>query len=411
MNDLTLINLPSPWLINDRVEAPLGLLYLASSVIKNGFKCEIVDLSGGGVLRLPESRYYGIGFVSPQFVYAKSVLEKIKKRYPDTPVIAGGIHATVLPDEVLEAGFDCVVRGEGEYSVDVILNFGINRPIYDHNACDSIEDCYPAWNLIDLESYLKTPGVVGNYLTKKREINIMGTRGCRGQCIYCTMYKGPFRKRPVHNIIKEILYLRDNYNVERFFFVDDNLIIDKDWLLDLCFQLEMNQVEWHCLGRADMLDGDKASAMSRAGCTGIDFGIETGSQRILDLIKKNCTVVDQEQGIANAYHADLKVRCQMMVGLPQETYEDIKLTKDFVQRNSHLVAKWGIHTFVPFPGCAVWANPEKYGYEINKDTDFKNYQTIGKPGVWNFTPKNNIENTQKWRTELLTFVGRQNIFE
>ncbi len=416
MLDIVLFNPPSPWLINDRVEAPLGLLYLAGYIRQCGFKVEIVDLSGGVYnvdYDIPEARYYGIGFVSAQFCYAQDILRKCKSKYPDTLIIAGGIHATCMPEECFVAGFDVVLGGEAETNIVDLLYYQFSiviphKKITGFNRMPFLNK--PAWDLIDLESYLTIPDVVSSYMGHKREINIMGSRGCSGKCAYCTKYKGPLRYREVADIIEEISLLRENYNVERFFFVDDNLIVNQKWLFELCNHLSYNKVEWHCLGRADQLSLKKAVHMQNSGCTGIDFGIESGSQKILDIIQKGCTVQQQEQGLKNAHEAGLKVRAQFMVGLPQESQEDHEKNLQFIERNNRNVDKWGIHIFVPLPSCEIWENPEKFGYQIDKDTDFSNYHTIGKPGQWNFKPAKNAAVIANRRDEILKLIGEKNIY-
>lgn len=412
MYDIILINPPSPWLISDRVEVPLGLLYLADYIDRHDFTVKILDLSGAAYENyiLPEAKYYGIGFVSPQYIHAISILKRIKKEYPSAPVIAGGIHATSMPDQVLSSGFDCVVRGEGEIEVLNILKHGIQKKITDLHYIKNISPLFPAWDMIDLESYLQDIGVV-DYMGDAREINIMASRGCIGNCSYCTKYKGPLRLRKINSILIEIFFLIKKYNVNRFFFVDDNIIINKTWLSELSFALRMEEVPWHCLGRADLLTAEKAGILADGGCLGIDFGIETGSQKLLNVINKNTTIEKQERGIKAAYDAGLKVRAQFMIGLPQETEEDFQENINFIERNNQYITKWGIHIFIPFPSCDIWENPEKYKYQINKKTDFSNYQTIGRPGEWNFIPAEAAEIISARRDHLINLISEKNIFK
>lgn len=417
MKSICLYNPPSPWLISDKDLVPLGILYLSSYLLDKGFDVKLVDLSGDVFktdYHIPEADIYGIGFVSPQFTYAKEILKKIKTTNPNAKVIAGGIHATSMPQQVLNAGFDAVVRGEGELSVERILNKGIEQKIYNLNFIKNINELpMPAYRLLDMNSYVKNLGVM-TYMKsdseEEREVNIMGTRGCNHRCTYCSMYKGPTRWRTPRNIIKEIRFLQKNYGVNRISFCDDSLAIDNVWLRKLCKELKKTGIKWHCLARTDQVDYHLCKVMKNAGCMGIDFGIETGSQRMLDIIRKDTTIKVQERGIKAAYNAGIKVRAQIMIGLPQETEEDFQQTFDFIKRNDKYVTKWGVHTFIPYPCSPIWHNPEKFGYKINKDTDFSNYQTIGKPGEWNFIPKENAEQIERWRNTLLDYINQKNIF-
>ncbi len=413
---ITLINPPSPWLIGDRVELPLGLLYLAGYTRAKGADVNIIDLSGNKYKEdydIPKSDYFGIGFTSPQFVYAVDILKKVKQKYPKSIVIAGGIHPTALPEHVLDNGFDVVVRGEGERSLSNILKEGVTKKVYPLSYVQDLDSLpFPAYDLINMESYLSDIGVVDYMKTgnDEREINIMGSRGCNFHCAFCTSYKGGLRQRSVENVLNEVQLLQDNYNVNRFFFVDDNFIIDKKWVKDLSSKLKENNINWHILARTDEMDYNTGNLLRESGCMGIDFGVESGSQKILNIIKKEVTVEQQELGLKIAHDTGLKTRAQMMIGLPQETEKDFNKTLEFISRNNKYVDKWGIHIFVPFPSSEIWNNPKKFKYSIDKKTDFSNFQTIGKPGEWNFVPKENQQQIAKWRDILLNTINKKNIY-
>lgn len=402
---------PSPWLISDTVELPLGILYLASWIRKEGHIVEIVDMSNNGEFKIYDADFYGIGFTTPQIKYAVDILRNIKKNRPESEVLAGGPHATAMPNQMIELGFDAVIRGEGEIAISDILKNGITRKIYEFSTIKDINTLpFPAWDLIEMETYVSNIGVVSYMNNGNREINVMATRGCTGKCSYCTKYKGSLRWRNIDNIIEEIIMLKDKYKVNRIFFVDDNIVIKKKFLYELCSEMRKLNIPWHCLGRADQVDTDSCLEMKRSGCMGIDFGIESGSQRILDIINKGTTVEKQAQGIISASKAGLKIRAQFMVGLPGEMDEDHEKNIQFIEENNKYVSKWGIHTFVPFPTCDIWENPEKYNYKINTELDFSNYQTIGKPNEWNFKAAENNEILENRRQEILSIISNKNIF-
>jgi anaerobic magnesium-protoporphyrin IX monomethyl ester cyclase len=175
----------------------------------------------------------------------------------------------------------------------------------------------------------------------------------------------------------------------------------------LCEKIKKTGVKWHCLGRTDQSDLEVYKLMREAGCMGIDFGIESGSQKMLDLVNKNVTVKRQEQGLKAASEAGLLVRAQLMIGLPQETDETILETINFIKRNKPYVTKWGVHTFIPFPSCDIYNNPEKYKYTISKD--FKNFQTIGKKDIWNYVPIDFKDKIDGWRKQVLEIIGKGTI--
>lgn len=293
-----------------------------------------------------------------------------------------------------------------------ILEHGIEQPVYgiEYVSQELYERLpYPEWDLVDMESYVSDLGVVG-YMGgwRCREINVMASRGCTGHCAYCTMFKGPLRRRNVDSIIGEVKLLNELYGVNRVFFVDDNLVINKPWLRELCERMDLLGMAWHCLGRADQVDEATCRMMARCGCMGIDFGIESGSQRILDLIKKRVAMEVQELGLRAAKAAGIRVRAQMMVGLPDETEFDFTQTRNFVLRNFEFVDKWGFHTFVPFPTCEIYHHPERFNYSL-PGTDWSEYVTIGRPGERTFAGGNDAERNERWKNELNAIAGNSAI--
>jgi len=414
---ITLINPPSKWMISDRVYVPFGLLSLAAYLIQNNIRVEFIDLSGGvwkTDWTIPDTDLYGISMVTPQYSYCLEILDKVKKTYPDRPILAGGVHATSLPQSVIEAGFDCVVCGEAEESLMGIMRNGIEKPIYKYMSIKDINKLpFPAYDLVDVESYISNTDVMtfmnNPEVAQQREINIMSTRGCNGHCAYCTSFKGRCRWHTIDFVMDEIHMLQEKYNATRIYFVDDNIVIDHGWLKDLCKRLKEDKIYWHCLGRTDQLTQEICDIMADSGCMSICFGIESGSQKILDILKKNITIKQQETGIRFAYNSGMKTRAQLMVGLPQEAEEDFNLTMDFIKRNQKYVTKYGIHAFVPYPCCDIWRRPEKYQYKVDKDTDFSTFQTIGKPKNWTFKSIESAADHKRWRETILNLIGDADI--
>jgi len=414
---ITLINPPSKWLISDRVYVPFGMLSLAAYLRQNKIEVKFVDLTGDvwkTNWELPKTDVYGIGMVTPQYSYGLEILEKVKKIMTGHPVIAGGVHATSLPAEMIKAGFDCVVCGEGEHAALDIMRHGITKPIYKYAFIQDINKLpFPAFDLVDMESYISNTDVMSFMqnpdVIEQREINIMATRGCNGHCAYCTSFKGPTRWHTIKFVMDEIRMLREKYNATRIYFVDDNIVIDHAWLTELCRELKKENVRWHCLGRTDQLTQRLCDTMADSGCMSICFGIESGSQKILDILRKEITIEKQERGIRYAYESGMKTRAQIMVGLPQEEESDFQATLNFIKRNRDYVTKWGVHAFVPYPCCDIWRRPEKYKYKIDKKTDFSKFQTIGKPKNWEFKSAEDAEAHERWRNAILDLIGEADI--
>lgn len=406
LNKIVLIMPPSPWLITDREIPFYGILHIAA-ILKRDTDCEVdvCDLTS-----LPKESWfipigdiYGITGVTPSFIYIRDIIKKLKDREPDKPVIVGGTHATVLPEHILEKTMaDACVIGEGEITIQHIVNGldwqripGIVTREFNTGSPALIQDLdilpLPDRNMIDYYSYL--PSTLFNYLdtSVKREGSLFTARGCYFNCSFCCSKKihhGRVRFRSAEAVVEEFIYLRDTFGVEMVNVLDDTFASDKKRAYKICELLIEKKVgvKWFCLARADEVDFDILSVMKKAGCLSIAPGFETGSPRILKLMNKKTTIGAARECVKAAYKAGVMINGQLIVGFPTETDEDIELTVKFIKDNPE-VDTFGLHTFYPFPGCDVWNNPEKYNTEIDKNTDFSDYHSVGDhKGVYHKDP-------------------------
>jgi len=382
MKKIVLIIPPSPWLISDRDIPMLGILYVAAYV--KGL-CEVVvcDLSS-----IPEDQWfipvgdlYGITGVSPQFIYMKKIIELLKEREPHKSVIVGGVHATVLPQHILDNTLaDACVVGEGERVLAGIIqgeDFS-DRIIKDEETLQ-LPSFLPDRKAIDYYSYL-VPRTFGYMADVKREASIITGRGCPYSCAFCAskkMYGGRVRFDPAEFVIKEFLYLRDEFGVEMVNVLDDTFILDKKRVYEICQGLKGQNIKWFCLTRSDCIDKELLIEMKKAGCLSLAIGFETGSDRMLKLLNKKITVAQSRECVKMVSKLGFMINGQLMTGLPTETLEDVELTRKFIEDNPE-VDTFGLHMFRPYPGSDIWDYPEKYGIEIEKNTDFSDYHTIGK---------------------------------
>jgi radical SAM superfamily enzyme YgiQ (UPF0313 family) len=413
---VNLINPPSPWLICDRDMPSQGILNIAAFLREKGVDVTVTDLAGlpEQYWFIPDADIYGITCVTPQFTYVKKIAEKIKNRQPDTLVVIGGVHPTVLPEMTLEKiKCDIVVRGEGEIAMFEIVN-GRRDRIIDGQLIENLDDIpFPAWDMIDIYDYSKigTNSFFGPTKNNK-EGYIQTGRGCPFNCAFCAQAfftKRKVRYKSIPRIISEVKLLMDKYKCDRFYFFDDTFIIDKRRVLSLCDELaKIKGIDWHCLSRADTTDLELYRKMKAAGCIGITYGIESGSQKILDIVNKGTTIEQNLEAIKVAKEAGLKVRCQVIVGLPGETEETIKETEELIRKSS--ADTWGIHIFVPLPGSDIWEYPEKFNFPIEKNTDFSYYHTIGRRNEdeaanLHQNPRQVIE----WKNHLEKVIGNKDI--
>ena len=399
LNKIVLIIPPSPWQISDRVFPFYGILYI-SAYLKQRSNCEVTvcDLSGleEKDWYIPIGDLYGVTGATPNFIYMKAIIEKLKEREPNKPVIVGGVHATVHPASILKrTPADACVIGEGENTVLQIVNGTDWRDIpglitreFNTGLPTLINDIdilpMPDLKAIDYYSYLY-PSVPEhrNYLIPDTKIegSVILSRGCYFNCSFCCskrIHGGKVRARSPEAVVDEFVYLRDEFGVQMVNVFDDTFAVSKKRVHRICTLLIEKKVEmkWYCLLRSDDVDLDMLLAMKAAGCLSVIIGFESGSDRILKLMNKKTTVAAARLCIQTVYKSGLKMYGFIIVGFPTESEHDVELSAEFIRDNAE-VDTWQLHMFQPYPGCDVWEHPEKYGAVINKDTDFRDYITKG----------------------------------
>jgi len=391
---VVLIIPPSPWLLSDRDIPMLGPLYVAEYLKEQRpeLEVEVCDLSS---LResqwfIPVGDLYGVTGVSPQFIYIKRIIEILKSREPNAPVVVGGVHATVNPSHILEKTLaDACVIGEGELTMHQLTYplawkniSGLRTRDYRTGTSvplRSLDYLMPDRKAIDYYSYLM-PRTFGYMADVAREGSLITGRGCPYSCNFCAsskMHGSKVRFNCADAVVEEFLYLRDQFGVEMVNVLDDTFILDKQRVFEICQGLKEQGIKWFCLTRVDRVDKALLLEMKKAGCLSVAIGFETGSDRLLKLMNKKVTVAQARACVETVSSAGLMINGQLIVGLPTESMKDIELTAKFIKDNPE-VDTFGLHMFQPFPGSDVWENPGKYGMEIDKDTDFSDYHTIGK---------------------------------
>ena len=397
MQKVVLIIPPSPWLMSDRDQPMMGILYISSWLKLHSYvDVQVCDLSSipEKYWHIPIGDIYGITGVTPQFVYMKKIIDKLKEREPEKLVVVGGVHATVLPHHLLEnTKVDICVVGEGEIAMQKIVDGEWLRDIpgiiikgLDNTPGELIQNLdripYPDRDSIDYFEYMKPDTY--EYLDKSKEGSIITSRGCPYKCSYCASYKihsGKVRFRSAENVYDELASMKRKYGIGLCNFVDDTFIINKERVKKICKLIMPLGIKWFFLTRVDHVDLDLFKIMKDAGCVSVTFGFESGSNRMLKFLHKNTTVEQAYNAIDISLKTGFKIRGQLMVGLPSETEKDVELTAEFIKKTKGDITKFGIHVFQPIPGCDIWENPDSYEYKLDKNTNFENYHTIGKTDI------------------------------
>lgn len=372
---VALIVLPQPYVAHPMKHQPLGILYLAAAIEQANCEVEVVDLrmTENYLAKLPEANVYGISARTPDYKTAVVLAKRIKEEF-GKPVILGGVHGTAVPDEI-DSVFNSIILGEGELAILDYLNdlrSGETKRLYQRERIDDLDTIpFPARHLLPYE------GIVSEQLIEigKPATSFITSRGCSFSCSFCAvsvMWGRKVKFHSIQRIVSEIKEVMKAYNIRHLKFQDDTFTLSQKRTLELCKALEPLEIEWMANARVDTVNLEIMQAMKKAGCEWIEFGIESASQKALDILNKRTTIEQAERAVKEAKMAGLKVKELFMIGLPGEGKDISDLDIAFMKKTKPEAAIMA--TFVPLPGCPIFNNPEKYGIEI-LTRDYDEYLT------------------------------------
>jgi radical SAM superfamily enzyme YgiQ (UPF0313 family) len=387
---ILLINPP----IRERVPAlhhPFGLASIAQVLRNAGHSPTIYDINSTRHSReevahyLPREEFdmVGVGGLITTYKYFGFLFPLLREKYKQATLVLGGGGITSAPEVFMEnLRPDYGVLGEGEYTTLELANgdnpSDISGLVY--YEADKLKFNPPrplekdldkfgmgAIDLLDMEKYKRS--IVHNH-TKSSELSMIATRGCPRSCAFCYHIFGrSCRYRSVESVLDEIEYLVDKYGAESITFADELFTSRRSYVMQFCEELLKRRVgvEWSCLARVDSIDEEMVALMSRAGCIHMGFGIESGSQRILDEMNKGVTVEQAADAmrLANGYFRT--IRGSFIFGMPGENNESIAET---IAWCAHLRLRPTFYHLNPYPGTKVYHDNfdkimEKYGSEHN----------------------------------------------
>jgi radical SAM superfamily enzyme YgiQ (UPF0313 family) len=403
---IDLIRVPEPESIADMLDEPLGLMYLAASLKKAGYDVRITNLAGCDYENWKDkiqenADIYGLGLYTPTsdlgIKIAKYIKDKTKKI-----VICGGPHPSAVPHSpLLHSAFDHIIVGEADETlVELVRDYEkgkipdkliFSKPI---ENLDSLP--IPARELVDIMNFERT-------VDGKRCFGLIGSKGCPFQCAFCdrSVSGSKLRYRSVPNIMEELKQIKEQYGVVNVEFFDDVFTVNKERLREFKEAVKGFGLSYRCNGRTDVQDEEVYKMLKESGCSSIAFGIESGSQMMLDKMNKRTTVEMNLKAIKIAQNAGLTVIGYFILGFPGETLETIEETKKFIEDSD--VDQAQIYTFVPEPGCDVYRNPEKYGVKIIS-RDFKDYNQIrGTQGLGGRTIETDTLSSEQLEEQMIIF--------
>jgi len=322
-----------------------------------------------------------VGFTatSPQIYHAGDLSQRIK-----VPKIFGGAHPTIDPDDAFRRGADIVVKGEGEVAFKKILDNpkqALQQRVFQEPLIKNLDSLpFPDRQAIQQQRYFEL--TLQNDGVKIASIN--SSRGCPYDCTFCTskaLWGRKVRFRSAGNIVSELEELVD-LGLEHLKFSDDTFTSKKERVYEFCrikTERGLENVPWSCNARVNTVDYHVLKAMKEAGCAELWFGVESGSQKVLDALKKGIKIDQVRTAFKHSRALGIRTRGYFMIGNETETREDIEETERFIEELSPDMVGVSINT--PFPGSQRYKEKALQGIDWRKVDLYTGVEGIGQQ-VW-----------------------------
>ena len=367
----------------------MGVLMLAAVARTKGYRVHLVDAKNQGVAPQDVARgivalrpdYLGLSATTISVTNASRIAEEVKSSLPGVVSILGGPHVSAIPERTLETfrAIDFGIVGEGEISLFELLTrldrgadvadvaglvFRRDSQIFANPRAPYIDDLdclpMPAWNLLpdfphrfqpSLFSYPHTP--VASLIT---------SRGCPFSCSFCDRSTSGKRGRmhSVEYIVKLCHHLTD-LGVRHVIFVDDLFTVRKDRVVALCeaFLEAGFAFTWSCNSHPNLLDPPTMRLMKRAGCWQIAYGIESGSQRVLNVVKREVRIPKMRETLRMTRAAGIRTKGYLMIGHPTEALDSLAETTEFLRNVELDICQ--ITKYTPYPGTPSYPDIRRFG--------------------------------------------------
>ena len=321
---ICLVRCPSPFLIDEKVFPPLGLMAVATKLKLSGHDVTVYD---GDTI---PSGYdvYGFGPTTPEYGYALEMKKILREKEPCARVVLGGPHAS---EDLWVDGWD---------------------KIYVGSYCD--ENLIIDRSLVDIRSYKY-------FIDDKLATTVVTAVGCPYKCAFCSKTNGGVKFKSVECVTEEIALLSHEFGYEALMFFDDTFILNYDRVVEICKCLKRFGITWRCFVRGDLVvkHGDKLlKIMKDSGCVEVGMGIESGSNTILKNINKGETVGDIKTAVKMIKRNGIRVKGFIIIGLPGESWFTLLDTMEFLSVAELDDVDFTI--FRPYPGSHIWNNPSEY---------------------------------------------------
>ncbi|MBI0583537.1 MAG: radical SAM protein [Methanomassiliicoccus sp.] len=407
---------------------PYSLLQTAALLRDGGHQVSLIDLNGQdlGYDALeararefhPDATLYR--FTPTTFDWDHKAASTVKGVDKDITTVGVCWTLHTMPNQVLKEAPDLDVYVRQDY--EVVAPAAVNAlaggtPLDDvagiaYRRGEEIKVTGPPTPMKDYDSmpipaYDLLPSLKPYYVNAPagRPFTILYTsKGCPFKCSFCTVAGTPWKMRTAPHILEELRYLKERYGLRTASFFDETFTFNRGRVEEICRMLKEEdlKIKWYCNTRAHLVDRELLRQMREAGCRGISFGIESGSQRILDSVEKKVKVEQNRDAVLAAKAERLKVLCSFIFGLPGEDWDSVEETLQFVRDTLPTSAQFNVA--VPYPGTRL--HEQIYGVTGLEEPDFrKMYQHASVVGTEKMTPED-LDEARKKAYKTLYTSGR-----
>jgi radical SAM superfamily enzyme YgiQ (UPF0313 family) len=311
----------------------------------------------------------GLTALGCNFIAIVKIARRLKQHRPETLILLGGPHPTVLESPIMTkfTDFDVLVRGEAEETIVPLLDAldsqdelsaipGISyrdgprvcRSTVDAGVMDVNRLSMAAFHFYPIQEL------------KMRSMRVEAGRGCPFHCTFCstaTFFGRKYRVKAAPKLVSELKSLNNTYNITDFSLQHDLFTVNRRKVLEFCEEVRPCSFSWTCSARIDCVDSELLREMARAGCRGIYFGVETGSSNLQELVKKRLDISLLAPTLTSAKEFGIEVTTSFITGFPDETLSDLEATLDCLDR-CHRISPTTtclqLHLLTPEPGTALY---------------------------------------------------------
>lgn len=367
----------------------MGVLILAAVARTQGYRVHLVDAKGPGrsVEEVSQSiaalqpDYLGLSATTVSVTNAARIAGRVKSRVSGVTTIVGGPHVSALPERTLDvfSSLDYGIAGEGEVSFfELLARLREGRPaddvaglVYRNNGrvranarAPYVEDLdalpMPAWDLLPDFPHRFRPSLLGYPRTPVA--TVITSRGCPFTCSFCDRSTSG-RQGRMHSVETVVQLCRHLVakGVRHIMFVDDLFTVRKQRVVELCQALLDARLRftWSCNSHPNLLDVETMRLMKRAGCWQIAYGIESGSQRVLDVVKREVRIPRMRETLAMTRAAGIRAKGYIMIGHPTEGIDSLAETAAFLKSAELDLCQ--VTKFTPYPGTPAYPTIREFG--------------------------------------------------